>query len=113
MNTTLIGHKAENAVARFLEQKGYTIIDRNWKTKSCEIDIVCAKDRVVNFVEVKYRSSSRHGAGHEYVNKSKQRRMRYAASVWAYVNRWEGDYRIGVASVSSQGMKVSFIESID
>ena len=55
MRTTQLGQVAEGAVADELQTQGYRIVDRNWKTKVCEIDIVASKDKVIYFVEVKFR----------------------------------------------------------
>ncbi len=53
MHTKAKGDLAENRVARFLEQNGYEICERNWYCRLGEIDIVCKKDGVLHFVEVK------------------------------------------------------------
>ncbi len=103
MKTTEQGLKAEQAVAELLEQQGFEIIDRNWKTKVCEIDIVAEKDRTIFFVEVKYRSSPAQGSGFEYVANQKLRRMDFAAKVWCQTYRWDGDYRLLAAAVSGSG----------
>ena len=53
MNTRLIGDEGENRAAAFLEAKGFSIIERNWRTKSGEIDIIAVKNDILVFVEVK------------------------------------------------------------
>ena len=53
MNTRLIGDEGENRAATFLEAKGFSIIERNWRTKSGEIDIIAVKNGILVFVEVK------------------------------------------------------------
>ena len=54
MKTTAVGQQAESAVAEELKRQGYKILDRNWKTTVCEIDIIAKKSRIIYFVEVKY-----------------------------------------------------------
>ena len=49
----IVGKEGEDRAAAFLVEKGYGIIDRNWRTKSGEIDIICYKDQTIVFVEVK------------------------------------------------------------
>ncbi|HET7827497.1 MAG TPA: YraN family protein [Candidatus Saccharimonadales bacterium] len=102
MKTTEQGLAAEQAVADLLEQAGFEIIDRNWKTMVCEIDIVAEKDEVVYLVEVKYRSSSAQGDGFEYIADQKLRRMNFAAEVWRQHHSWSGDYRLLAAAVSGR-----------
>lgn len=100
MKTAERGQEAEQAVADLLEQHGFEIIDRNWKTRVCEIDIVAQKEDVIYFVEVKYRSSQAQGSGFEYVTDKKLRRMNFAAEVWKQQYSWDGDYRLMAVAVS-------------
>lgn len=87
-------------MAELLGQHGYELIDKNWKTKVCEIDLVMRKDRIIYFVEVKFRRQAAQGDGFEYVGAQKQRRMEFAASVWCQSFSWDGDYRLMAAAVS-------------
>jgi len=107
-----MGNKAEESTSNFLAEHGYKIIARNWRTPRCEIDIIAYKDKVIFFVEVKYRSQSNQGMGTEYVTVAKRRRMEYAATLWTARYGWLGDYCLSVASVSGQSMTVEFIEQI-
>lgn len=105
MITTSIGKQAEAAVAEELKHRGYKILDQNWKTKVCEIDIVAEKAGIVYFVEVKYRSADAQGSGLEYIGPQKLKRLRFAAQVWVQYNGWRGDYRLLGASVTTDGIK--------
>jgi len=100
MRTTSIGQQAESAVAGFLNNDGYQILVRNWKTKICEIDIVAKKGQIVYFIEVKYRASLSQGSGFEYIGPQKLNRLRFAARVWSQQYNWDGDYRIIGAEVT-------------
>lgn len=53
MNTKELGFLAENIAARYLESRGYEVIDRNYRKPWGEIDVIAQKDGVVCFVEVK------------------------------------------------------------
>lgn len=53
MKTIETGNLGENIACRFLEKKGYVVIERNYRMKFGEIDIVATKEGVVHFVEVK------------------------------------------------------------
>ncbi len=100
IKTTEQGQKAELAVAELLEQEGFDVIDRNWKTKVCEIDIVAQRSKVIYLVEVKYRSSQSQGSGFEYIANQKLKRMKFAAEIWKQTFGWAGDYRLMAAAVS-------------
>ena len=53
MNKKQIGNEGENRAARYLIDKGFSIIERNWRTKGGEIDIIAFKNDILVFVEVK------------------------------------------------------------
>ena len=52
MNTKTVGNDGENRAAAFLESKGFSIIERNWRTNRGEIDIIAYKNDTLVFVEV-------------------------------------------------------------
>lgn len=112
MQTTNIGLLAEDAVIDFLQNKDYDIIARNWKTKTCEIDIIAYKNQTIHFVEVKYRKSTQQGRGFDYINVRKLRRMEYAAQLWICKNNWYGEYVLSGASVADDEFTVDFVRQI-
>ena len=113
MHSTQVGGLAEAIVAEFLKARGYSVIAKNWRTKTCEIDLIAFKNMTIFFIEVKYRSTSFQGSGFDYITPAKLRRMRYAANLWVAKNRWRGRYCLSVASVGGQSNKISFIEQIN
>lgn len=106
------GSQAEEKVADFLKEKGFKILDRNWKTKWCEIDIVAKKDGCIYFVEVKYRSNDYQGSGLDYITPKKLRQMDLAARSWVEMNGWEGEHTLSAADVSGADFAIDFIEDI-
>jgi len=75
MNKRRQGAEAEAVAARFLEQAGYTILERNYRGPAGEIDLVASKGQVLVFVEVKMRTSRDFGHPAEAVTPKKQRRI--------------------------------------
>lgn len=69
------GKAAEDAAAKFLNTKGYKILERNYKNKFGEIDIIAQQAGVICFVEVKARHSLNLGSPQEAVSFSKQRQI--------------------------------------
>lgn len=106
MTTVEAGRAAEDAAVRYLQSRGFRVLNRNWRTRSCEIDIVAIKERTVYFVEVKFRSTERQGEGLAYVTAAKLRQMKYAAEYWVARYRWQGDYCLMAASVAGRGRNV-------
>jgi putative endonuclease len=97
----LLGSSGEQATARWYEQAGYQVVDRNWRCSDGEIDLVVARGGVVAFCEVKTRSSEWFGSPAEAVTYRKQARLRRLAGRW--LASWEGSrprlVRFDVASV--------------
>lgn len=106
------GSAAESAVAEYLKNNGYKIVEMNWKIKWCEVDVVAKKDKVVYFVEVKYRGSSSQGSGFDYIHAKKLHQMRRAADSWVLINKWNGEYVLSAAEVSGPEYEIEFIEEI-
>jgi uncharacterized protein (TIGR00252 family) len=106
------GSVAEDSVAEYLSENGFKILDRNWKTKWCEIDIVAKKDACVYFVEVKYRSSDSQGSGFDYITAQKLRKMDLAARSWVEINGWQGEHTLSAAEASGPHFEIEFIENI-
>lgn len=65
------GKLAEDFAVRLLKDKGYSVIDRNFKSKFGEIDIIALKDGILIFVEVKARWSMKFGKPEDAVTPSK------------------------------------------
>lgn len=102
-----IGDFGEDIVCQYLTRnKGMSILDRNWKNRYCEIDIVAKKDSVIYFVEVKYRKSERYGDGFEAINDRKLTKIAFAAEYWVTAKSWQGDYQLLVASVNPNGVEI-------
>ena len=76
------GKLGEECAANFLEAKGYSIVARNFRIRSAEIDIIAKVDNVIVFVEVKARSNIRHGLPSEAVTLRKQKKIIEAASIF-------------------------------
>lgn len=75
----LLGRTGEDRAARFLVSRGYRILERNYSTRSGEIDLIALHLGTVAFIEVKTRSSDAFGAPELAVNQRKQQRMIKAA----------------------------------
>jgi len=99
MQTTKIGNRGEQIAAEALERMGYEILERNWKTKWAEVDIIAKKQAVLYFIEVKYRATSRQGDGFDYITDQKLMHMTRAAELWVSMRNWNAEYQLLVAAV--------------
>ena len=82
MNSTEKGRAGEQSAAVFLQKEGFTVLDRNFRTKKGEIDIIADKDGELSFVEVKAWKSAGYDALEKAVDKKKQQRIIYASKVY-------------------------------
>lgn len=110
--TKAIGDHAEGIAADYLRSKGHIILEHNWKTKFCEIDIVSCKDDAVYFSEVKYRKSTTHGDGLAAITLKKQRQMKFAAEYYVISKKLEdAPMKLAAISVFGQSPEVdSYLE---
>lgn len=87
MNTKSIGNKGEDRASEYLEKHGFTILNRNWRTKRGEIDIIASIKETIVFVEVKtLPSGSLETLSHE-LNARKQKRISETAKCFLTINR--------------------------
>jgi putative endonuclease len=77
-----VGAYGERVAVRHLEDAGYTVVDRNWRRRSGELDVVAVRGGTVVFVEVKCRRSGSFGAPGLAVTASKAGRIQGLAQEW-------------------------------
>ena len=100
-NKQQIGAFGEQAVTDFLIRKNIEVIERNWRIREGEIDIIALNSSgVFSFIEVKTRSSVAFGSPFEAINRDKAHRMRRLALAWLATHGCLGcEYQIDVAAV--------------
>ena len=86
-----VGDNGEDFAARLLADSGYEILERNYRTKYVEIDIIACRDGVLHFIEVKTRTGMDYGRPAEAVTDEKKMRLRRATE--AYMNRRRSYWR--------------------
>ena len=95
----ITGDKGEQLAADFLEENGYCVICRNFKTRLGEIDIIAENSGYVIFVEVKTRKSNSFASACEYVGTQKQQRIIKTAAFWLNGHRTSKQPRFDVIEV--------------
>ncbi|MEJ3717550.1 YraN family protein [Paenibacillus polymyxa] len=80
------GAMGEEAAALFLENLGYRILERNWRCRSGEIDLIAKQEHILVFIEVRSRSSSKYGTPAESVTPRKITQVRQTAAVYLHMN---------------------------
>jgi len=103
----LLGKRGEDLACAELEKRGYVIVDRRFRTRCGELDIVARDGGVLVFVEVKARSGSNFGTPFESVTWKKRQRLSQMAASYLFMRRLAGvACRFDVvAVVERQGMQ--------
>jgi len=98
------GAAGEDAVAAWYAARGYEVLDRNWRVRDGEIDIVARGRDTLVFCEVKTRRGSLFGTPAEAVTARKQQRLRALARLWLAAHPARApELRFDVASVTPAG----------
>jgi len=108
----ITGAFGENIIAQFLIQRGYEILERNWRIREGEIDIVALSPAgIFTFIEVKTRSSLAFGHPLESIDNEKAHRLQRLALAWLATHKCFGcDYQIDGAAVLIAGDQSHSIE---
>ncbi|WP_019638095.1 YraN family protein [Paenibacillus fonticola] len=109
------GRLAEEAGARYLQEQGYVLVERNWRCRSGEIDIIAKKDGVVVILEVRSRSKQHEqfGTPAESVTPRKVKQIRETAAVYLQqTNQFNEAIRFDVLAVNMEKDKIIAIEHI-
>ena len=101
--STQVGKWGEELVATELRRRKHTLIQLNWRTRWCEIDVITKRKKTVYFTEVKTRSNASYGSGFAYITPKKLQQMRFAAERWLHEQKWRGDARLCAAEVDADG----------
>ena len=104
--STRLGNEGERIAASHLTERGYHILERNFRCRGGEVDLIALDGATLVFVEVKLRRSLARGAPIEAVTPVKESRVRKAAQVYlAYSGRVFTRLRFDVVSVMKSGKK--------
>ncbi len=94
-------------MAAWYQERGYRVVDRNWRCRAGELDLVLRRGGLVVFCEVKTRSSDAFGLPAEAVGRQKQQRIRVLAARWLDESPSPAaEIRFDVASVLADEIEV-------
>lgn len=105
MNKRQIGRIGEDKAAAYLTERGYQILEQNYRCRLGEIDLIAKDGRFLVFIEVKYRTSQRYGDPAEAVDSKKQFKIYQTARYYLYQQGYSQDQpcRFDVAAVYGNG----------
>ena len=95
-----LGKQGENLAFRFLKEKGFKILERNYRAPWGEIDIIAREKACLAFIEVKARKSILFGHPFEYVGEKKQKKILLTAQHYLTKMNWHSEeIRFDVVSI--------------
>ena len=97
-----IGITGENLAVKYLQENGYTILERNYRYKHFEIDIIAKINNCLHFIEVKYRKTNKFGYPEDFVTENQKERIKQAATEYIYNTRWENKISFDTLSIENQ-----------
>jgi putative endonuclease len=110
-NHIILGRMGEEMARRFLLERGYSILETNYRTSRGEIDIIALEGEEFVFVEVKTRKNDRFGTPSEAVDRRKQARLRnLACSYLKKIGSIDAPCRFDVISINLEKDHIELIE---
>ena len=117
LNRKAIGQLGEDLAQKYLKNKSFLVIMRNFRVRGGEIDLVCQKSGRIHFIEVKTRTNLVFGYGEESVNYFKRQRLKTA--VLEYLSRqnkrcsWQVDVIVIELNIAAKKAKVRYYEAVE
>lgn len=107
-----LGKRGEDIAAQFLTKTGYTILERSWKWKHLEIDIIASQHNLLVVVEVKSRSSAQHADPEDTISKQKLRHLFDVTERYMEITQTSMEVRYDLITVIDHGATYS-VEHIE
>jgi putative endonuclease len=112
LNNTQKGNQGEEIARAHLLKLGYSILEKNWRHKHLEIDIIASINDTLIVVEVKLRANAFFGNPEEFVTLSKQKKLIKAADFYIKENNYNWETRFDIVAIiqNSNELKIEHIE---
>ncbi len=107
------GKAGEDIAAQYLMEKGFVIMERNWRHRHLEVDLIASKGKMLHFIEVKTRTSLRYGYPEESIGKEKMQFLKFASAAYQYQHPSWKYIQFDVVAILLQGQKAIEIFMIE
>ena len=111
----IIGSRGEDIAMQWLRDRGYYIVERNWRIGHYEIDIIAQHYDTLHFVEVKTRRDSGWQSAYDSINESKKRSLRRGAMAFRAIRRIQLNLQFDLIAVTVDALgnhTVEYTENI-
>ncbi len=109
-NKSELGKWGETLAAQYVQQRGCTMVDVNWRCIAGEVDLIVRDGDCLVFVEVRTRRSDRLGTPEDSITARKLARMIAVAETYIYEQRWTGNWRLDVVAIRARRGQTPSIE---
>ncbi|MDP3353298.1 MAG: YraN family protein [Flavobacteriaceae bacterium] len=99
----LLGQKGEDLAAEYLLKNGYKIIERNWRFRKAEVDLIAQKENILAVIEVKTRTSLDFGNPQDFVNPKKIKLMVSAINEYVISKNLDVSVRFDIIGILQNG----------
>ncbi|WP_338356109.1 YraN family protein [Yeosuana marina] len=108
-----LGKKGEQLAVNFLIEKGYDIVERNYRFDKAEVDIIAQKEDILAIIEVKTRSTDDFGNPQDFVKPKQIQRLVKAVNEYVTVNELDVEVRFDIIGIVKQGnqFKIEHLEN--
>jgi len=110
-NKRTTGSYYEQQVAAFLQKQGISILEKNYRCKSGEIDLIARDGRYLVFVEVKYRATGQAGSALEAIDGKKAAKIRHVASVYLYTHGYPENTPCRFDAAGIDGETITYVKN--
>jgi len=114
LNKIQAGHRGQDAAMKFLQFKGMTLLEANFRIPSGEIDLIMRDGEYIVFIEVKYRRNLEYGLPREAIGYRKQQRIKKTALYYIVRRNLQNqDFRFDAVELldTSGGLTINHIEN--
>lgn len=110
------GGRGEDRAAAFFSSRGFKVVGRNWACRMGEIDLICEKDGVTHFIEVKTRRTTEYGNPEEAITPTKLAHLRRSVEFYLMTEpappaRYQVD-ALAILAVPNEKPEYYYIENI-
>ncbi len=100
------GKLGEKEAELYLKEKGFEIVERNWRFKKLEVDLIAKDNKELVFIEVKARGTDYFGDPESFVSKKKQKNLIAAANNYIAETNFNGETRFDVVAILQNNDKI-------
>ena len=111
----VIGSRGEDIAMQWLRDKGYYIVERNWRTGHYEIDIIAENLDTIHFVEVKTRRKGGWQSAYDSIDEQKIRTLRRGAMAYRSLHRLRHNIQfdlIAITTDENDNYEIDYVENI-